>query len=111
METPDDLVSVYGAASVPEAHLIKNVLEAEGISARVSEVTAYPAEFFVEPDVWVRRADESRAQSVLADYERLQGAQRSGPDWTCPTCGNQVPGSFDQCDVCHTLSGTTNPDR
>jgi Putative prokaryotic signal transducing protein len=106
METPDDLVSVYVAASVPEAHLIKNLLEAEGVPARVSEITAYPAEFFVEPDVWVKRSDEDRAQAVLVEYERRQSERRAGGDWVCPTCGSKVPSAFDECDVCHTPLGT-----
>lgn len=111
MDKSDDLVSVYAAANLVIAHLVKNLLEAEGISARVSEVTEYPAEFFVGPDVWVKQADGVRAQAVLAQHEHELTAHAAGVDWICPGCGNTVPGSFEECDVCQTLSGSTNPLR
>jgi rubrerythrin len=111
MEKSDDLVSVYAAANLVIAHLVKNLLEAEGISARVNEVTEYPAEFHVGPDVWVKQADLARAQAILAQHDRELSAHAAAVDWICPSCGNTVPGSFEECDVCQTLSGRTNPVR
>jgi rubrerythrin len=111
MDSSDDLVSVYAAPNLVVAHLVKNLLEAEDIAARVNEVTEYPAEFFVGPDVWVKQADLARAQALLAEHEHELTAHPAAVDWICPSCGNTVPGSFEACDVCHTLSGSTNPAR
>lgn len=66
MTDPEDLVSVYQGANTTDAYIIRNALEAEGITCQVTE----PNEPFAglpitAPDVLVRVADEARARAII----------------------------------------------
>ena len=43
-------------------------------------------------------ADYPRALELLREAQAGEAAAR--PDWTCPECGEEVPGSFDVCWKC-----------
>jgi formyltetrahydrofolate synthetase len=67
------LVEVYSAETTTDAHLIKGLLEQQGIDAFVSGHYLQGA-FGELPvinmiQVMVEQSDESRAQQVLRDYE------------------------------------------
>ena len=99
----DDLVSVYAAANVTEAHFVKNLLIDEGIDAFVSEENEPLAGLpIAAPDVLVPKAREAEARRIVAKYEedRIKRAHR--PDWKCPNCGAEVGGASDFCDNCGT---------
>lgn len=73
MSDPKDLVSVYKAANVTEAHLVMNLLLDEGIDANVSEENEPLAGLGIAaPDVLVRREDEARAQAIIDNYDDQQ---------------------------------------
>jgi hypothetical protein len=73
LSDPKDLVSVYKAANVTEAHLVMNLLLDEGIDANVSEENEPLAGLSIAaPDVLVRREDEARAQAIIDDYDDQQ---------------------------------------
>jgi hypothetical protein len=73
LSDPKDLVSVYKAANVTEAHLVMNLLLDEGIDANVSEENEPLAGLTIAaPDVLVRREDEARAQAIIDDYDDQQ---------------------------------------
>ena len=100
---PDDLVSVYQAAHVTEAHLVKNMLLDEDIPAYVSEENEPLAGLpIVPPDVLVPKARVPQARAIIEEYEKEQIARAHRPDWVCPNCGATVVGAFDQCDACGT---------
>jgi len=112
MNDPRDVVSVYKAANVTEAHLVKNLLLEEEIDAFVSEENEPLAGLtIVPPDVYVRQTDEARARAIIEQYDDLQVARADRPDWTCPKCAATVVGAFDECDVCGAdRPGTEEPE-
>ncbi len=100
MSEPDDLISVYQAANVPEAHFVKNMLADEGIAASVSEENEPLPLPITPPDVLVFRRDEARARAIIDKYDAEQERRADRPDWKCAKCGADVIGAFDECDVC-----------
>ena len=71
MGDPQDLVSVYQATNVTEAHLVKNMLFDEGIESSVSEQNEPLAGLpIAQCDVLVRVADEQHALQIVASYEQ-----------------------------------------
>ena len=112
MENSDDLVSVYAAANLMTAHLVRNLLEAEGIAARVNEVTEYPAEFHVAPDVWVKQADLARAQAVLAEHDRqLRPPPAWPPTGFAPVAATRSPARSTSATSVTLCRAATNPAR
>jgi hypothetical protein len=100
LNQPDDLISVYQAANVTEAHFVKNLLTDEGISASVSEENEPLPLSITPPDVLVFRRDEARARKIIEKYDAEQERRADRPDWKCPQCGATVIGAFDECDAC-----------
>jgi len=100
MDPNEDLVAVYEAANVTEAHLLKNLLVDEGIQAMVTEENE-PLDLPITPShVLVRKSDESRARKIIEEYEEQEIERAERPDWKCPKCGATVIGAFDECDAC-----------
>jgi hypothetical protein len=100
LSDPDELISVYQAANVTEAHFVKNMLIDEGINASVSEENE-PIPLPITPsDVLVFRRDEARAREVIDRYDADQERRAARADWKCPACGATVIGAFDECDAC-----------
>ncbi len=97
---PKELISVYEAANVTEAHLVMNLLIDEGIEASVSDESDVLALPIAPTHVLVRREDEERARAIVDDYDAEQERRADRPDWKCAACGAEVIGAFDECDVC-----------
>jgi hypothetical protein len=103
-----DIVEVSLAANTPEAHLIKSLLEDNGIQARIVDETMYgagpmPFDLSAGPRIWTTRADAERARQIIEQWEtehRTGGASSSLRPWACPHCGQEVPGEFDVCWNC-----------
>jgi rubrerythrin len=105
LNDPDELVLVYKAENVTEAHLVRNLLADEDIDAVVDAENA-PLTLPITPaSVQVRRADEGRAREIIERYDAEQERRADRPDWTCPSCRATVVGAFDECDAC----GATRP--
>jgi len=94
---------LYSAASLPEAHLVRGLLAAAGIEARVLNEYAGGAlgelPFAeVAPSVWIEaERDLTRARQVVATYENaasMPGSMR------CSTCGEENPRDFAICWQC-----------
>ena len=100
---------VHVAKHPAEAHLIRGMLEAEGVRAEVRGDQLYGAfgELPVLPTVWI--VDESlaeRADRLVVDFLRGTAAQRYGHErWTCAHCGEMLEGQFTTCWQC----GQTRP--
>lgn len=100
MNDPDEVIPVYEAENVTEAHLVRDLLVDEGIDAMVSEENV-PLGLPITPThVLVRREDEARARAVIERYDAEQERRAARPDWVCPACGATVIGAFDECDAC-----------
>jgi hypothetical protein len=102
---------VYMAGNPIEAHIVVDLLGDAGIEAMVRGEHIYavrgalPIEY---PTVWVLHDDDyDRARELALAYERDQTTAEDdeatfGEPWTCPQCGEQVEGRFDQCWNCDT---------
>ena len=96
------------AKTVAEAHLIKGILEAEGIAGEVrgeslsGAVGTLPL-YEAWPSVWVADGDAARANELVIEAFRREDA--GGEVWTCPGCGEQLEAQFSECWQC----GTSRP--
>jgi hypothetical protein len=94
---------VYGAANLPEAHIVRNLLADRGIRAQVFNANAsslagqLPIEASL-PQVWVESADDAPRARELIDAFFSQSA--TGPARPCPACGEVNPPAFDLCWSC-----------
>ncbi len=100
---------VHTAKHPTEAHLVKGMLEAEGIRAAVLGDQLYGAygELPVLPTVWVLDdALATQADALIIDFLRGAAARRYGHErWICTHCGEQLEGQFTECWQC----GVTRP--
>jgi rubrerythrin len=105
----DDIVDVYAAADLGQAHFLQEMLANAEIEARVvgdsiSTGLGYPPVDKFAPRLWVRRADEARARELLAEFEKIHA--RPHPDdepraaWKCSACGELVEDDFELCWNC-----------
>jgi hypothetical protein len=94
---------LYSAANLPEAHLVRGLLSAAGIEARVFNEYAGGAlgelPFAeVAPTVWIEEEhDLARARQVIASYEKPAVVPGSTH---CRTCGEENPLVFSICWQC-----------
>ena len=92
---------VYTAATLPEAHLIQQLLEGAGIKARVFNENAQGAlgelpVIEAWPDVWVIQDHQfAAARAVIEHHETQSDVERE-----CRRCGEFSPGSFEFCWHC-----------
>ncbi len=100
MDDPNELISVYEAENVTDAHFVRDLLADEGIQAVVTEEHDPIALPITPPHVLVRKADLERAQPLIDRFDEDQVRRAERPDWICPACGATVVGAFDECDVC-----------
>jgi len=94
---------LYSAANLPEAYLVRGLLAAVGIEARVFNEYAGGAlgelPFTeVAPSVWIEEErDLVRARQVIASYEKPAAAPGST---RCGACGEESPRDFAICWQC-----------
>ena len=95
---------VYTAKHPTEAHLIKGMLEAEGIRAVVRGDQLYGAygELPILPTVWI--LDDTLAayaERLVIEFLRGGAARKYGHErWTCARCGEVLEGQFTECWKC-----------
>lgn len=99
------MTRVYQALNGAEAHLLRSILEAEGITAvvqgealrmgmgEVPFTAAYPT-------VHVRDEDAAAAAAVVDQFLAERGRTPTGEPWLCPTCGEMIEPQFAQCWRC-----------
>ncbi len=107
-----DLRKVYVARGPGDAHLLRGLLESEGIRVVVRGDDFVPLQggglFHVEtrPSVWVLDDEHfARALAIANEYQagtgrggELSGA--GGGDWTCAACGEHLEAQFSDCWRC-----------
>ena len=98
--------SVYSARDAVDAHLVKTFLDEQGIESVVQGealsniLGEIPVTRETLPSVWVREEDYDRATEALAGFRADADAAKSGPSWTCPTCGETIEPQFSECWNC-----------
>lgn len=100
------MLKIFIAQHPTEAHLVKAILELEGIAAVVRGELLFTlrGETVMTPDtlpsVWVADDDAASAIEILAPF-RAAG-QRPGPplQWICRGCGERVDRHFELCWNC-----------
>jgi hypothetical protein len=83
--------SILEEAGIPS--FLKNL----GASAGMGEIP------FIEvfPELWVvNDEDYERAIEVLEPYYQPQAEPVNAPNWSCPSCGVEVEGNFEECWKC-----------
>jgi hypothetical protein len=101
----EEQLRLYRASSVPEAHLLCGMLQAEGIQALVKNELLAGAMgelpmMSTLPEVWLlRTSDEPKARRVLDDYQ-VRANATLGPDVACAACGAENPSNFELCWKC-----------
>lgn len=99
---------VYTAKNPADAHLLKALLEGEGIQADVIGEFLYncrgevPITRDTLPSVWVvDDSDCEKAEEIIRQYGLTEnGARHDGEDWKCPGCGETNEGPFTDCWQC-----------
>ncbi|MGH9198498.1 MAG: DUF2007 domain-containing protein [Acidimicrobiia bacterium] len=101
------MLCVYTASHPTDAHLLRGLLEAEGITAIVQGEALFgvrgevPVSFDTLPTVWVLNdAELDRARAIVVDYSHRADVPTSSPTWECPTCHEQVDEQLFQCWNC-----------
>jgi hypothetical protein len=96
---------VYEAADPTEAHLVKGLLEAEGIDCWVSGDLLFSARGEIPvtedtcPGVWIRQPGQLlRARGIIEAMHRP--AAPSARAWRCPDCGETLEAQFTDCWRC-----------
>lgn len=104
---------LYIADGPADAHLLRGLLESEGLTAFVRDDGMVPLQavgFFkldTRPSVWVLADDEAqheRAQAIADEYRsgKRRPAAPAGEAWRCPSCGETVEAQFTACWSCST---------
>lgn len=110
----EEELRLYRAGSVPEAHLLTGMLEAEGVRAVVKNELLAGAigelpMMATLPEVWLLRAsDEPKARKVLDDY-KARAASTLGPEVACPACSAENPSNFELCWKCRKPLAASEP--
>jgi len=106
------MVKVYVAAGPVQAHMFKDLLEAEGIEAVIQGEDLFgmrgelPLTNDSLPSIWVKEVDYERARELVLDFEEGENPEAAGDPWTCPECGEVLESQFTVCWNC----GTERPE-
>jgi hypothetical protein len=96
---------LYRASSLADAHLLRDLLEEDGLSGCVVNETlsSLLGELpfgAVQPEVWVKDSrDLFMARAVLRDFLERKKETVMG-ERTCAGCGEASPRNFDVCWKC-----------
>jgi len=96
------MLRLCSAASLPEAHLLREMLDRAGIPAHVLNQNAQGGLGEIPftstwPELWIERErDVRQALALVRDWERAP----SRPDRACSACGECNPGGFELCWNC-----------
>jgi len=95
---------IYTAKHPTEAHLVRGMLEADGIRAEVKGDQLYGAfgELPVLPTVWILdHTLAAHADQLVIEFLRGTAARRYVHErWTCTNCGETLEGQFTECWKC-----------
>ena len=106
-----ELKKIYVADGPGDAHVLRGLLEVEGIEAVIRGDDMVPLQggslFHLEtrPSVWVLADDAGRygrAVEIAAGYAAGKHAPAGSeePTWRCPSCGESIEAQFTACWNC-----------
>ncbi len=101
------MLKLCAAASLPEAHLLRDLLHRAGIAAHVLNENAQGGVGEIPfthawPELWIERESDARqARALVSEWERAP----CRPDLVCQACGESNPGSFELCWNCGACLG------
>jgi hypothetical protein len=103
------LKTIATFATAEEAHLARNVLEGEGITAfldatNISGALGLSGSVMCEVKLDVADVDEQRALEILAQKPTIMPAATADIR-ICPKCGAEVPTGFEVCWSCQSSLG------
>jgi hypothetical protein len=95
---------VFSSNELSETVLVRDALIHQGLAATIqnehSGRTAIP-EFRPPAEVWVSNdGDYDAARRVVVDTIATIDSKSDAPPWTCPSCEEENPQSFDVCWSC-----------
>ena len=94
---------IYTASNLPDAHLVRNMLEQAGIPAHIFNANAIGALGDLPmsasyPQVWIAQLhQETHARSIVAEYSRVAEPVEAK---LCGACLESSPGEFELCWNC-----------
>lgn len=102
------MIEVYRAAHPAQAHLLRGLLEAEGIPAAVVGEYGFnvrgeaPITEETLPRVCVVNAEDAiRAREIAVGFDRGgPGPSSTEARWICSQCGEQIEAQFGECWKC-----------
>jgi hypothetical protein len=101
------LKKLYVAKHPADAHLLKGLLEQQGIPSVIRGEGLFgvrggtPLTPDTLPSVWVADEDYERARVLAADYDRgAQAVARPVSTWICANCGELSEEQFSECWKC-----------
>lgn len=97
------MVRLYSAATLPDAHLLRQLLAHAGIEAHVFNENAQSGMGEIPfthawPEVWIEQdADMKLAREIVCSFERPPASR---DDVFCAACRERNPGNFELCWSC-----------
>ena len=105
---------VYNALNLPDAHLVRDLLEHAGIATHVFNTHAISSLGLVPvsatcPQVWIVQLHQApHAAALIADYQQRAPQVTN---WQCEKCGESNPGDFEICWQCGAGTNSVLPNR
>lgn len=100
------MTEIYRAAHPAQAHLLRGLLDAEGIDAVVIGEFGFnvrgeaPITTDTLPRVCViNPEDAERARAIAVSFDQ-SGPSAPAATWTCPGCGETIEAQFGECWKC-----------
>jgi hypothetical protein len=96
------MYKIYSAATLPDAHLVAQLLAHAGIEARVLNENAQGGLGEIPfmhawPEVWIlEEAQADRARELIRTMERTDTTRQT----VCAACGESSPANFQLCWNC-----------
>jgi len=108
---------VYVAAHPADAHIVRGLLESEGIAAVVRGEALFgvrgltPVTADTLPSVWVLNPDDAERAAALiaAPPVGARSPARHTRAWRCPSCNEFIAPEFDACWRCSETADEAGP--
>lgn len=111
MSDTSNFVRIYRAANSTEAHVIRGLLEQQGIQVHLfgeelsSGIGELPADV-IEVEIHVPKGYRQLARQLIEEYEiRPSAAGEAGGEWKCQVCSEDNPATFGVCWNCQRHAG------
>ena len=103
-KTVNTMKRVYTAKNLPDAGLVKAILDAAGIACvidhtQLQSVMSGGAGVEAAASVSVNEGDFEKAEALVKNYLDADDSEK-GEDWTCEKCGETHAAQFKACWKC-----------